>query len=77
LQPDKEPSLDELEPPDLEELEAPELDDLVVPNPKAVGLATAALGDDEIGEEILEADLEDIELLEPDFELDTLPIEEV
>ncbi len=76
LQPDKELSLDELEPPDLEELEAPELDDLVVPNPKAVGLATAALGDDEIGEEILEADLEDIELLEPDFELDTLPIEE-
>ncbi len=73
---------DELEAPDLaivevEDLEVgPDLDDLVAPTPKVGALAAVALADDEIAEEILEADLEDIEILEPDFELGTLPIEE-
>ncbi|MGK0617791.1 RNA polymerase sigma factor RpoD [Meiothermus cerbereus] len=73
---------DELEAPDLaiaevEDLEVePDLDNLVAPIPKVGALAAVALADDEIAEEILEANLEDIEILEPDFELGTLPIEE-
>lgn len=73
---------DELEAPELEiadadELEAePDLDMLVPPTPKAGKLAAVALVEEEIGEEVLEADLEDIEILEPDFELGTLPVEE-
>lgn len=73
---------DELEAPELEiadvdDLEAePDLDMLVPPTPKAGKLAAVALVEEEIGEEVLEADLEDIEILEPDFELGTLPVEE-
>ena len=71
---------DELEAPEIEmadvdDLEAtPDLDELVPPTPKAGKLAVAL--DEEIGEEILEGDLEDIEILEPDFALGTLPVEE-
>ncbi len=70
---------DELEAPEIEmavvdDLEAaPDLDELVPPTPKAGKLATL---DEDISEEILEGDLEDIDILEPDFELGTLPIEE-
>ncbi|GIW24066.1 RNA polymerase sigma factor RpoD [Meiothermus sp.] len=56
-------------------LEVPDLDALEPPSPKAGKLAVA-LADEEIADEVLEADLEDIELLEPDFELGTLPVEE-
>ncbi len=71
---------DELEAPEIEmaevdDLEAtPDLDELVPPTPKAGKLAVPL--DEEIGEEILEGDLEDIEILEPDFALGTLPVEE-
>ena len=69
---------EELEAPSLEDLEAePDLDDLTVPPRKGGVLAKVPLGDEDITEEILEADLEDLEILEPDFELGTLPIEEV
>lgn len=66
----------EIEMVDLDNLEAtPDLDKLVPPTPKAGKLAVA-LAEEEIGEEVLEADLEDIEILEPDFALGTLPVEE-
>ncbi|ADD28104.1 RNA polymerase sigma factor RpoD [Meiothermus ruber] len=70
--------MDELEPPDLEEdLEVgPDLDEIAPPPRKGGGLAPAALSDEDLTEELLEADLEDIEMLEPDFELGTLPIDE-
>ena len=72
--------VDELEPPDLEEVEdleaEPDLDGLTPPPRKGAGLAAAALSDEDLTEELLEADLEDIEMLEPDFELGTLPIDE-
>ncbi len=70
--------MDELEPPDLEEdLEVgPDLDEIAPPPRKGGGLAPAALSDEDLPEELLEADLEDIEMLEPDFELGTLPIDE-
>ncbi len=69
---------DELEAPDLEDLDVePDLDDLTAPPRKGGALAVVPLADEDISEEILEADLEDIEILEPDFELGTLPIEEV
>ncbi|MCX7600449.1 MAG: RNA polymerase sigma factor RpoD [Meiothermus sp.] len=73
---------DELEAPDLEiadvdDLEAPDLDALVPPAPKAGKLAAVALVEEDIGEDVLEADLEDLDMLEPDFELGTLPVEEV
>ncbi len=70
--------IDELEPPDLEEdLEVgPDLDEIAPPPRKGGGLAAAALSDEDLTEELLEADLEDIEMLEPDFELGTLPIDE-
>ncbi|GIW35109.1 MAG: hypothetical protein KatS3mg072_2442 [Meiothermus sp.] len=82
LQEDLALDADELEAPELEiadvdDLEAePDLDMLVPPTPKAGKLAAVALVEEEIGEEVLEADLEDIEILEPDFELGTLPVEE-
>ncbi len=61
-------------------LEGPELEseDLeVLDDPKGPKLPLPLLPDEELGEEVLEADLEDLDLLEPDFELGTLPIEEV
>lgn len=69
---------DALEAPDLEDLEAqPDFDDLPPPPRKGGVLVKVPLADEELTEEILEADLEDIEMLEPDFELGTLPIEEI
>ena len=69
---------DELEAPNLEDLEAgPDLDELTASPRKAGVLAAEPLSDEDITEEILEADLDEIEILEPDFELGTLPIEEV
>ncbi len=66
----------EIEMADVGDLEAtPDLDELVPPTPKAGKLAVA-LAEEEIGEEVLEGDLEDIEILEPDFALGTLPVEE-
>ncbi|MDW8090475.1 MAG: RNA polymerase sigma factor RpoD [Meiothermus sp.] len=68
---------EELEVPGLEGLGVePDLDDLVAPNPKEDKLIPP-LVDEELGDEILEGDLEDLDLLEPDFELGTLPVEEL
>jgi RNA polymerase primary sigma factor len=66
----------EIEMADIADLEAgPDLGDLVPPTPKA-GKPAVVLVDEEIGEEVLEGDLEEIEILEPDFALGTLPVEE-
>ncbi len=65
---------DELEVPDTDHLEAGDLDALEPP--KVGKLTDVVLSDEEIVEEVLEADLEDLEILEPDFELGTLPVEE-
>jgi len=74
---EKPPLGEDLGVPGLEELEVEaDLDDLVAPTPNGDKLIPP-LVDEELGDEILEGDLEDIDLLEPDFELGTLPVEEL
>jgi len=65
----------EIEIPDVDDLEPPDLDELGPPVSVDRKLETLVLPDEEIAEEVLEGDL-DIEMLEPDFEMGTLPVEE-
>jgi RNA polymerase primary sigma factor len=73
---------DELEAPEFgirdpdDPLAEPRLGELKPPTSKAGKLAVVPVVDEEITEEVLEADLEEIEILEPDFALGTLPVEE-
>ncbi len=73
---------DELEAPEFgirdpdDPLAEPRLGELKPPTSKTGKLVVVPVVDEEITEEVLEADLEEIEILEPDFALGTLPVEE-